>query len=124
MKLPRIPVFWSSLCVGLVLFVGTIPFNHDMYIPKVFTLVCICLNGLSALLFGKFLYRVWTKGLDADRKAMFAVGTMFQAIGHGVFAMMNWGSWLFLGLSAIAFVMLTVAHFRQKKKDDTDAQRN
>lgn len=116
--------FWVSLAVGLTLFAGTIPFYHDMYIPKVFTGACICLNGLSALLFGKFLYCVWAKRLHAERRAMFAAGIIFQAVGHGVFAIMNWGSWLFLGLSVMALSVLTVSHFKEKKKGDTNAQCN
>lgn len=106
---------WGSFAVGLVLFVGTIPFYHDMYIPQVFTAVCVVLNGLSAILFAKLLHRILTKGLQAERRAMFAVGIVLQAIGHGVFAIMNWGSWLFLGLSVIALVVLTVVHFKDKK---------
>jgi len=106
---------WASLIFGLVLFFGTIPFYHDMYIPEVFTFVCIALNGLSAILFARFLQRVLTKTLTAERRAMFAVGTMFQAIFHWIFTIMNWGSWLFLGLSIIALGVLTVVHFKDKK---------
>jgi hypothetical protein len=106
---------WGSFAVGLVLFVGTIPFYHDMYIPQVFTAVCVVLNGLSAILFAKLLHRILTKGLQAERRAMFAVGIVFQAIAHGVFSIMNWGSWLFLGLSVIALAVLTVVHFKDKK---------
>ena len=115
MKLPKKAPFWVSLVAGLVLFIGTIPFNHDMYIPKVFTFVCVVLNGLSAVLFAKFLYRIRTKDLGAERTGAFAVGIIFQAIAHCVFAVMNWGSWLFLGLSVIALVVLAVVHFRDKK---------
>lgn len=106
---------WVSLIIGLVLFFGTIPFYHDMYIPRVFTLVCIALNGLSAILFAKFLHRVWTKGLDGGRRGLYAVGIVFQAIAHGVFSIMNWGSWLFLGLSVVALAVLAVSHFKDKK---------
>lgn len=106
---------WGGLALGLMLFVGTIPFYHDMYIPKLFTFVCICLNGISAFLFAKFLHRVWTKSLNAERRALYAVGLIGQAIGHGVFSIMNWGSWLFLGLSAIALIVLAVSHIKDKK---------
>ncbi|MBQ3134540.1 MAG: hypothetical protein IJB75_01845 [Oscillospiraceae bacterium] len=108
--------FWGGIALGLVLFVGTIPFNHDMYIPQVFTAVCLCLNALSALLFAKLLHRVGTKGLNAERRAMFTVGVIAQAIGHGVFSIMNWGSWLFLGLSVIALAVLAVSHVNERKK--------
>ncbi len=114
MKLPKKAPLWVSLVAGLVLFVGTIPFNHDMYIPGVFTIVCICLNGLSALLFAKFLHRVWLKRLNGERRGLYTAGIILQAVGHGVFAIMNWGSWLFLGLSAIALVVLAVSHFKER----------
>ena len=105
----------GTMAMGVVLFAVTIPFYHDMYIPKVFTGVCIGLNGLSAILFAKFLYRAGTKGLDAERRAMFTVGVIAQAIGHGVFSIMNWGSWLFLGLSVVALVVLAATHCKERK---------
>ena len=109
---------WGSFAVGLVLFAGTIPFYHDMYIPQVFTLVCIGLNGLSAILFAKFLHRAWTKGLNGGRRGLYAVGIVFQAIGHGVFSIMNWGSWLFLGLSVVALVVLAATHVKDKMREN------
>ena len=60
MKLWKQHQFWISLLVGVVLFIGTYPFYHDMYIAEVFTGLCICLNALSAILFGAFLYCKWT----------------------------------------------------------------
>ena len=100
--------------VGLILFVGTYPFNHDRYIATVHTGMCICFNALSAILFGRFLYRIWMGRMDADARARFLVGIILLAVFHVVFSIMNWGSWLFLGLSAMAFVILTVFHVKEK----------
>lgn len=107
--------FQGSFAAGAVLFFGTFPFYHDMYIPQVFTVVCIALNGLSAILFAKFLYRILTKSMNAGQRGLYTAGTIFQAVGHGVFSIMNWGSWLFLGLSVIALAVLAAVHFKEKK---------
>ena len=39
-----------------------------------------------------------------------------QAVGHGIFAMMNWGSFLFLALSVIVIILIAVSYFKEKKK--------
>ena len=114
MKLLKQHQFWVSIALGLGLFAATYPFYHDMYIAEVFTGLCICLNALSAILFAAFLYCKWTNCLDADGRSIFLWFTIMQAVGHGVFAMMNWGSWLFLGLSVIALIILAVSHFKEK----------
>ena len=116
MKLLKQYQFWVSLGVGTVLFAGTYPFYHDMYIAELFTLICICLNGFSAFLFSAFLYCKWTKRIDADGRRIFLWYTVMQAVGHGIFAMMNWGSFLFLGLSAIVMILIAVSHFAEKQK--------
>ena len=106
--------FWTSILAGLVLFVGTYPFYHDMYIAELFTVLCICLNAFSAILFGIFLYCKWTKHLDADARNIFLWFTVMQTVGHMIFAMMNWGSYLFLALSAVVIVLIVAAHFKEK----------
>ena len=109
--------FWISLLVTVVLFAGTYPFYHDMYIAELFTAICILLNAFSAILFGTFWYCKWTNRIDADGRSIFLWFTIMQAVGHGIFAMMNWGSFLFLALSVIVIVLIAVAHFREKKND-------
>ena len=115
MKLLKQRQFWVSLVVGLGLFAVTYPFYHDMYIAELFTGLCICLNACSAILFALFLYCKWAKGMDADGRSIFFWFTVMQAIGHGIFSIMNWGSWLFLGLSAVVLVMLVIDYIHQKK---------
>jgi len=116
MKLLKQHQFWISLLIGLVLFTGTYPFYHNMYIAEVFTVFCICLNALSAILFCMFLYCQWTNRMDADRRTIFLWLTIMQAVGHGIFAMMSWGSFLFLALSVIVIVLIAVSYFREKKE--------
>ena len=117
MKLLKQHQFWISLFAGIALFAGTYPFYHDMYIPALFTVLCIFLNGFSAVLFGAFLYCKWTNHLDADGRTIFFWFTIMQTLGHGLFAMMNWGSFLFLGLSVIVIILIAISHFKEKKTD-------
>ena len=65
MKLLKQHQFWISFLVGIVLFAGTYPFYHDMYIAELFTALCICLNAFSAILFSIFIYCKWTNHMDA-----------------------------------------------------------
>lgn len=115
MKLLKQYQFWVSLLLRIVLFVGTYPFYHDMYIAEIFTALCICLNALSAILFGIFLYCKWTNHMEADGRTIFLWFTIMQAVGHGIFAIMNWGSLLFLALSIVVIIFIAVSHFREKK---------
>ena len=115
MKLLKQYPFWVSLAVGLGLFAGTYPFYHDMYIAEIFTGLCICLNAFSSILFATFLYCKWTHHMDADGRSIFLWFTLMQAVGHGIFTMMNWGSWLFLGLSIMVVIILAVSHFKEKR---------
>ena len=116
MKLLKQHQFWISFLVGIVLFVGTYPFYHDMYIAELFTVICILLNVFSAILFGTFIYCKWTNQLDADGRTIFLWFTIMQVVGHGVFAMMNWGSFLFLVLSVVVIIMISVSYFREKQR--------
>ena len=115
MKLLKQCPFWICLGFGLLLFVVTFPFYHDMYIPEIFTGLCICLNALSTILFTIFLFYLWEKKLDADSRTIFLWFTIMQAIGHGIFSIMNWGSWLFLGLSLIVLIILMCSYFKTKR---------
>ena len=117
MKLFRQYQFWISLFVGIILFVSTYPFYHDMYIAELFIVICIFLNAFSAVLFSAFIYCKWTNHMGADGRKIFLWFTIMQAVGHGIFAMMNWGSFLFLVLSVIIIVLITVSHFRDKRAD-------
>lgn len=122
MKLLKQHQFWVSLIVGLGLFAVTYPFYHDMYIAELFTGLCICLNACSAILFAAFLYCRWTNCIAADGRYIFLWFTILQVIGHGLFAMMNWGSWLFLGLSVLVLMLLVVSHLKEKKNTPYDEE--
>ena len=108
--------FWISFAVGVGLFAATYPFYHDMYIAGLFTGLCICLNAFSSILFAAFAYCKWTDRMDADGRNAFLWFTVMQAVGHGGFAVMNWGSWLFLGLSVIVLMILAASYLKEKKK--------
>lgn len=115
MKLLKSYQLWLSLVFGLIMFGITFPFYHDMYIAQIHTAICICLNLFSSILFGFFLYFLWTKRIDAENRAIFFPLTLVQAIGHGIFAIMNWGSFLFLALSALVIIILAISYFKEKK---------
>ena len=116
MKLLKRYQFWISVMVGLIMFAGTYPFYHDMYIAELFTALCICLNAFSAILFATFVYCKWTNCIDPDSRNIFLGFTIMQAIGHGIFAIMNWGSLLFLGLSVVVLIILAISYYKEKKK--------
>ncbi len=109
--------FWICFVVGLGLFVGTYPFYHDIYIAEIHTVICVCLNAFSSILFSAFLYCKWINGITADGRSVFLVLTIIQAIAHSIFAIMNWGSFLFLALSIIVFVFLVVSYFKEKRNN-------
>lgn len=116
MKKLRQYKFWICLVLGLGLFAGTYPFYHDMYIAEIHTAICICLNAFSSILFSTFLYYKWTNRITADSRMIFLFFTIIQAIGQGVFSIMNWGSFLFLPLSVIVFIILVISYFKEKQK--------
>ncbi len=83
------------------------PYNHDMYIPEVFTLFCAALNLASGVLFAVLLYRKLEGTFPAEDGVWgFAWYLLLQVPGHCVFAMMNWGSWVCLGLTVLAYLAL------------------
>lgn len=115
MKLLKQRQFWLSLVIAMLLFALTYPFYHDMYIGTLHTVICICLNGFSSILFSTFLYCKWSKQIHAGNRIIFLVYTLMQALGHGIFVIMNWGSILFLLLSALLLIQLLVSHFHEKR---------
>ena len=113
--------FRISLLVGIALFVVTCPFYHNMYIAKLHTVLCICLNAFSAVLFSVFFYCKRTNCINKNRRIIFIGLTVIQMVGHGVFAVMNWGSFFFLGLSLAVIIMsLVFISKRSKSKYDSD----
>ena len=108
--------FWICIALCLATFVGTYPFYHDIYIAEIHTFICVCLNAFSSILFSTFLYCKWMNCISTERKTIFLILTIIQAVGHGIFAIMNWGSFFFLALSVIVFIILVISHFRKKSK--------
>ena len=102
---------------GVITFAATYPFYHDIYIATLHTVFCVLLNAFSSILFSALLYYVLEKRVNAGVRAVFIPLTVIQAIGHFLFAVMNWGSFFFLALSAIVSVALAVSYFKDKKKD-------
>ena len=109
--------FWISLIIGMVLSVGTYPYDHDMYIPDVLTAFVFCLNTFSAFLFSAFLYFVWAKHLTKKSIFILLLLTFVELVGHSIFIVMNWGSFFYLPLSIIVFVILVISYFKKKKKE-------
>ena len=108
--------FWICVALCLAAFAGTYPYYHDIYMSEVHTGICICLNAFSSLLFSAFLYCKWMNCLGTGRKTIFLILTILQAAGHGIFAIMNWGSFFFLPMSVIAFVVLVLSYFKKQEK--------
>ena len=108
--------FWICTALCLVMFFCAYPFYHDMYIAGIHTLICIGLNAFSSVLFSTLLYCKWTKCMNFKRKSVFFILTILQAIGQGIFSVMNWASFFFLPLSALVLILLFVSFFRKKTK--------
>ncbi len=96
--------------------IGTYPYDHDMYIPDALTAFVFCLNTFSAILFSTFLYFILTKRIKRTSTIVFLLLTIMQAVGHGVFVVMNWGSFLFLPLSVIVLVVLAISYFKKNNE--------
>ncbi len=116
MKLLKQYKFWISMVLGLGLFLVSFPFYHDIYIALFHTAICVLLNAFSATLFGTFVYFVLENKINADSRAIFLWFTIVQVIGHSIFVIMNWGSFLFLALSVVVFIVITVSYLKDKRK--------
>ena len=114
MKKPGLPLC-AAIAFGVLLFAVAFPYSHNMYIPPLFTGICIFLNALSAALLAILLYKILARQVQPDDPSAFGWGLVLPGIGHGIFSMMNWGSWLFLGLSAAAVVYLFIVYLKNKQ---------
>lgn len=102
--------------LGIGLFAAIFPYNHDMYIPPLFTVICAALNGVSCLLFALILYRLLRGTLSEDSCKTFLWLLVISGLGHEIFAMMNWGSWVCLGLSLFFLAALVKKLMDGRKK--------
>ena len=110
MKLLKKAQFWYSIAFLILFFVAIYPYQHDMYIGPLHTMICVMLNGASSVLFAVILYLVLCKKFSVEDYGTFLWLLIMQAIGHGIFAFMNWGSWLCLGITAVILVSMAVTY--------------
>ena len=108
-----------SLAVSILLFVITLPFSHDMYIAPLFTVICVCLGLLSSILFGIILYQVLSKRFLVENYGIFLGFIILQGAAHAGFAMMNWGSWLFLGITVVVLVGMAFRYVKARNSYTT-----
>ena len=104
MKLLKNRNFRISAVTGLAFAAAIYPYNHDMYVPELFTAVCALLNLLSAVIFSVLLYLKLEGKFPTEEMGSVLLFLMIQAAGHGLFAMMSWGSWVCLGITAAIFL--------------------
>ncbi len=93
--------FWISAALAGGFCAGIYPYYHDMYIPAAFTVLCAGLNFATAFLLGALLHG-WLWGKDYGSTCLWPLAV--TAMGHGVFSVMSWGSWVCLGLTAMIFL--------------------
>lgn len=115
-KIFKLYQFWISLLFGMSIFAVTFPFYHDMYISALHTILCIFLNAFSCILFSIFLFCKWTNSIDFEGRMTFLWLTLAQTIGHAVFAVMNWGSYLFLLFSIIVLIIIVISFLKDKRR--------
>lgn len=104
------------LILGAVLFLATHPFYHDIYVARIHTAICIFLNAFSSVLFSSYLYFVLEKRLTDKNRILFLLLTLLQGLFHGIFIVMNWGSFLFLPLSVLLIFSLFYLKIKSEKK--------
>lgn len=98
--------FLLCFALGTLLFALLFPYNHGMYIGWVHTAICAALNGGSCLLFAGMLFQLLTRHGFREDFGMYLWFLLLLSIGHGIFAFMNWGSWVCLALSVPALALL------------------
>lgn len=105
-----------SILAGAALFAAIYPYQHDMYIAAVHTALCVALNAASSLLLAVILYCLLRGTFWAGEKGIFLWFLVLLGAGHAVFAMMNWGSWLILTLTAALLLAMLVNWIKTKKQ--------
>ncbi len=106
MKLLKNKNFLISTAFCIAFAAVIYPYDHDMYIPGAFTVICAFLNLCSSVLFASLLYRKLEGTFPAEEIWGYVWYLLLQAAGHGIYAIMNWGSWVCLALTAAAFLAL------------------
>ena len=106
--------FWKSLIFGMAFFTIIYPYQHDMYIGLLHTVICVMLNGASTILFSVILYLSLTKRFLVEDYGAYLGFLILLAVGHGIFAFMNWGSWPCLGIKAVILVYMLITYVRER----------
>ena len=106
--------FWESLIFGMAFFTIIYPYQHDMYIGPLHTVICVMLNGASTILFSVILYLSLTKRFLVEDYGAYLWFLILLAVGHGIFAFMNWGSWPCLGIKAVILVYMLITYVRER----------
>ena len=116
MKILKQSTFWISLISGRVFFILIYPYQHDMYIAPIHTMIRVMLNGASVILFAVILYLILRKKFVTEDYGSFLWLLIMQGVGHGVFAFMNWGSWACLGITAFILFYMAAAYVGAKNE--------
>jgi len=91
---------------GIALFAVIWPYQHDMYVGALHTVICVILNGASCLLFAAMLFQKLQGVSWRENRGIYLWFLLLSGIGHALFVFMNWGSWVCLGISALALILL------------------
>ena len=100
---------WISAGAGLALAAAIYPYNHDMYIADGFTYVCAIMNLFSAAVFSVLLYFLLERRFPWESLGSVVMFLLVQIPGHALFAGINWGSWVCLGLIAAWLLYIWVS---------------
>lgn len=101
MKLLKNRRLWISTAAGLIFAAAIYPYDHDLYIVKGFTYVCAVINLFSAAVFAILLYLKLEGKSPLENLGSVLVALLVQIPGHVLFAGINRGSWVCLGLIAV-----------------------
>ena len=99
MKFLKKRSLWISGTAGLAFFAVIYPYYHNMYVAEAFTWVCAIMNLFSAVVFAVLLYLKLEGKFPLECSGSVVMSLLVQIPGHALFAAINWGSWVCLGLT-------------------------
>lgn len=108
--------FWISTLTGLFVFFVSAPYGRSMYIPVLFNLIGFVLCACTGLLLALILRRKLS-GTDIGEDFGMYLGLLISClIGHSIFAVMFWGSWICIVCSVLAIVWLMLKKRSENRK--------
>lgn len=110
--------FWISTLSGLIIFFVIYPYGYNIYIPVVFTVICVLLNGSTCAVFAIVLHKQLCGTYLGEDFGMYLGLLIMQVIGHAIFSMMNWGSWVCIVLCLALFVWLLIKKRSENQKNN------